>query len=171
MKQYATIYPVPGPWNGELAIVARPRGGDWLEDEVQGWVAAGLDVIVSLLEKHEVQELGLENERAACTAKDLGFIDFPIPDRGVPLTQANAATLLERLEAAIKAGQSIGVHCRQGIGRSALIASCLLVLSGIEPDSAFRQVGEARGLAVPETPEQREWVIRFASEMAGLMHS
>ena len=28
---------IRGDWPGHLAVVKRPRGGDWLEDEVDGW--------------------------------------------------------------------------------------------------------------------------------------
>ena len=64
------------------------------------------------------------------------------------------------------AGQSVCLHCRQGIGRSAVIAACLQVMSGLDPEEAFKRVGEARGLPVPETSEQREWVVRFVKELA-----
>jgi hypothetical protein len=48
---------IPGPWVGKLAILARPRGGDWLADEVEGWRDAGLEVVVSLLSKGEEVEI------------------------------------------------------------------------------------------------------------------
>ena len=44
------LYWIVGPWRGRLAIAARPRGGDWLDDELSGWRQAGIDVVVSLLE-------------------------------------------------------------------------------------------------------------------------
>ena len=55
---------VPGPWPGKLGIVARPRGGDWLDEEARGWREAGLDVVVSLLEEAEAIELDLRGERS-----------------------------------------------------------------------------------------------------------
>jgi hypothetical protein len=59
------IFWIPGPWRGRLAVAARPRGGDWLEDEARGWQVAGFDIVVSLLEKDEAGELGLDLERDA----------------------------------------------------------------------------------------------------------
>ena len=47
------LFWIVGPWRGRLAIAARPRGGDWLEDEITGWRLAGIDIVVSLLESHE----------------------------------------------------------------------------------------------------------------------
>jgi hypothetical protein len=50
---------IPGPWRGRLAIAARPRGGDWLEDELKGWSESGVKVVVSLLETDEAIALGV----------------------------------------------------------------------------------------------------------------
>jgi protein-tyrosine phosphatase len=59
-------------------------------------------------------------------------------------------------------GQNVAVHCRQVIGRAALVAISLLTVSGMEPAAAIERVGKARGCSVPETPEQRRWITDFA---------
>ena len=63
-----TNYLIEGPWPGRLAIVPRPRGGDWLEDEVRAWKEMGFDVVVSLLTRDELDELGLVAEAALSRA-------------------------------------------------------------------------------------------------------
>jgi protein-tyrosine phosphatase len=50
------------------------------------------------------------------------------------------------------------VHCRQGIGRSGLIAIGALMSSGFATEEAIRAVSLARGLPIPETPAQHEWL-------------
>ena len=45
-----------------VAIVPRPRGGDWLEDEVSQMKRAGVDVLVSMLPPDEATELGLSTD-------------------------------------------------------------------------------------------------------------
>jgi hypothetical protein len=45
----ANVFWVPGPWRGRLGIVPRPRGGDWLSDEMRAWLETGIDAVVSLL--------------------------------------------------------------------------------------------------------------------------
>jgi protein-tyrosine phosphatase len=62
----------------------------------------------------------------------------------------------------LRGGQSVVIHCRQGVGRSALIAACVLVLNGVSVDKAFELIENARGCSVPDTEEQREWVVQFA---------
>jgi len=50
---------IDGPWLGQVAISSRPRGGDWLEDEVHSWDQLGVDIAVSLLTKDETVDLRL----------------------------------------------------------------------------------------------------------------
>lgn len=150
-------------WPGRLAISARPRGGDWLDDEVDGWRAAGIGTVVSLLTPPEVAELGLERELGLCLRNSLEFLSFPIMDREVPPSFAEAVQLIQRLEAALLGGRNVAIHCRQGIGRSGIIAAGLLVEAGLPPDEALMRISRARGLTVPDTPEQRDWVARLGS--------
>lgn len=161
-----TNYLIEGPWPGRLAIVPRPRGGDWLEDEVHAWKEMGFDVVVSLLTRDELDELGLAAEADLSRAQGLQFCEFPIPDLGVPKSSAAARELLDNLRSDLDVGKQIAIHCRQGIGRSGLIAVGVLIVSGVEPELAIRQVSAMRGLSVPETPEQREWVLELARDAA-----
>jgi protein-tyrosine phosphatase len=146
---------------GRLAIMARPRAGDWLDDEISGWRADGIDTVVSLLEQEEVSELGLQRELDLCRARGMEFISFPISDRGVPSSLREAAALIGSIETRINEGKAIAIHCRAGIGRSSLIAACALVRLGTEATAAFEAISKARGVIVPDTDEQREWVSAF----------
>ena len=159
------VYWITGPWPGKLAILARPRGADWLVDEVAGWKDAGLDVVVSLLTHGEDSELGLMAEREQVQRLGLTFISFPIADYSVPTSKKELQQLVSRLEESLITGNSVGIHCRQGIGRSSLVAACVLVTSGESPGTAFQHIKNARGLSVPDTPEQKNWVNAFASDL------
>jgi protein-tyrosine phosphatase len=160
----ATLYGIEGPWPGRLAVVPRPRGGDWLEDEVQSWRQAGVNVVVSSLEKDEITEWNLAREADLCVAQGIEFVHFPIADRGVPPSFAATAALVRRLEGELSEGKGVAFHCRAGIGRSALLAACVLVLAGLDSEAAWHRVSKARGCAVPDTAEQRAWLGRFARE-------
>ena len=151
-----------------LAILMRPRGDDWLADEIRAWSQEGLNVIVSLLAAYEVTELGLTREATACESADLEFFWFPIEDLSVPDHLLDTIKLIDSLAALRNEGKKIGVHCRQGLGRSPLIAACLLVRAGVAPETAWGKIGAARGTTVPETDEQREWLNRFAEELQTL---
>src|SRR5262245_7499677 len=150
-----TLFWIEGPWTGRLAIAPRPRGGDWLEDEVRAWQQSGLDLAVSLLTPEEVTELNLDKEESWCQAYGIKFYTFPIPDMGVPESRKASVVLIRQLDQALTEGKSVVVHCRQGIGRSGLLAACLLIVSGATPEMAFRRISATRGCPVPETMEQR----------------
>jgi protein-tyrosine phosphatase len=157
----STIYWIEAPTNGRLGIMARPRSGDWLNDEIAGWAAAGINTVVCLLEHDEVNELGLGDEEEFCQRHGIAFISFPIPDRGVPKTEGETEILARNIALKLKHGATVAIHCRAGIGRSSLIAACALVCSGSDADSAFEVISKARGVKVPDTDEQRSWVTRF----------
>jgi protein-tyrosine phosphatase len=152
------LYPIPTATPGKLFVMPRPRAGDWLEDEVRNWRRAGADIVVSLLDDGEVAELGLEAEPTECQRVGIDFRRFPIPDRGLPPTGPEFGDLVTALVAGLSAGRSVGLHCRIGVGRSALVAACVLVRLGQVPDASWVAIEKARGRAVPDTPEQRAWV-------------
>jgi protein-tyrosine phosphatase len=162
----AELYWIDIPWSGRLAIMPRPRGGDWLEDEVWSWQADGVDVVVSTLRNDEIAELDLAREEEFCRAQGMEYLAFPIVDRGVPMSAKTAADLVRQLESKVTEGKGVAIHCRQGVGRSALLAACLLALSGMDAETAFERIQQARSCPVPDTAEQREWVARFARTFA-----
>jgi protein-tyrosine phosphatase len=141
--------------NLKLAIMARPRSGDWLEDEIANWAREGVGLVVCLLDREEVDELGLQSEPTVCRTNQIEFISYPIADRGVPTDAVSAVALAQRI---ISSGKPTAIHCRAGIGRSSVIAALTLRLAGISSEEAFSAIGEARRLAVPDTDAQREWV-------------
>lgn len=162
----AILYPIAGPWPGRLAIVPRPRGGDWLEDEVKAWKTAGIDVVLSALTEEETEDLDLAQEAALSAANGVEFVSFSIPDRGVPESKMAALEVVNALESRLAEGKSVALHCRQGVGRSALLAASLLVAAGSKPEDAFKLVESGRGTPVPDTTGQREWVTLVARDMA-----
>ena len=142
---------------GRLAILSRPSG-EWLSDEVIAWRDAGTSIVVSLLEGHEQAELGLVREADECRAHAIQFVSCPIADRGIPASRQEVVILAHRLARAIEAGSIVGVHCRAGIGRSAMMAASILMALGRSADAALQLITEARGVSVPDTSEQREWI-------------
>jgi hypothetical protein len=73
------LYWVNGPWPGNLALAARPRGGDGLEDEMLDWRSAGVDIVLSLLTPDEEEDLDLTLESRAAIDAGLKFLSIPFP--------------------------------------------------------------------------------------------
>jgi protein-tyrosine phosphatase len=164
---WTELHWVDGPWPGKLALAARPRGGDWLEDEMAEWRRAGVDTVLSLLTPEEELDLDLKIEAREVTARGMKFASLPIPDRQVPNSEAEVSAALDRLDADLAAGKNVVIHCRQGIGRTGLVAACLLVTKGMNPEAAVKRLSAARGVPVPETAEQRRWIDHYAAVLAG----
>jgi protein-tyrosine phosphatase len=102
------------------------------------------------------------DEADLAAAHFIRFVSLPIPDLGVPASQVQAADSLRAIVDELERGRNVAIHCRQGIGRSGMIAAALLVRAGAEPRDAFHRISQVRGVPVPETDEQRNWVTSLA---------
>lgn len=157
---------ISGPWPGKLAVAARPRGGDWLADEIIRWKRQGVGAVLSLLTPQEERDLDLTEEPGVVRSAGLIFNSFPIPDRQVPSSQSNLASVLDKTNRSLAKGTNLVIHCRQGLGRSGLVAACLLATTGLSPGAAVEIVSAARGVAIPETQEQKDWIDRYGPVFA-----
>jgi len=147
-----------------LAIIPRPRGQDWLPDDISLLQRTGIDVVVSALTAAENEELGLVEESRCCQSIGIEFLSFPIEDRSVPNSSAEFTELVNSVTDLLRRGKAVAVHCRAGIGRSSMIVASALIHIGLSTESAFRSIEESRGCPVPDTHEQRRWVERHSSE-------
>ncbi|HEY6446307.1 MAG TPA: hypothetical protein VIY53_07605 [Acidobacteriaceae bacterium] len=141
--------------------MARPRGDDWLREDLTRLRDGGIDILVSFLPADEEWALGLREEHALASELGMQFISYPIPDREVPPDPAEFRQLVAYLAGQALAGKKIGAHCRGCIGRSTLLIASIMIALGSDAEDALRQIAAARGLDVPDTPEQRAWILRF----------
>jgi protein-tyrosine phosphatase len=131
---------------------------------MMGWRRFGIDSVVSLLTEEEERELDLEDEASVARRHNLNFVSYPISDRGIPGT-TTVDNFLEAIDLDLLRGKSVLVHCRQGIGRTGLVAASLLIREGEKPQSAIQEVTRARGLRIPETAEQEDWIYRVGASV------
>ncbi len=158
----AEIYWVTQINSARLATMPKPRGGDRLEDEVISLRRMGVDVLVSLLTDEEIIEVSLSDEALHCANNRIEFLRFPIPDHNVPPLDEKTVAFIHELWGRLVAGKNMAIHCRAGLGRSSMIAACIMVLAGVDSNSVFEMIKAARGFSVPDTEEQRELVVKFA---------
>ena len=150
-------------WIGDtgLAIVLRPRGDDWLENDLQRLRMAGIQTIISTIEPWEARELGLAHEGPAVEQLGMRFISFPLRDRSVPTDREAFNEFVQKLGKRLQSGEKIGVHCRGCIGRSTVVTASTLIKLGWAPERALTEIEVARGCSVPDTEEQRDWIMEF----------
>ena len=136
-------------WERDLALDMRVIT-DW-----------GASTLVSLLEEHELAELGISELGEVAEGAGLEWHLLPIRDVNIPderferLWPYSGHVLHRRL----KAGERIVLHCRGGLGRTGTIAARLAIECGLAPEDALRRVREARPGTV-ETPKQEAYVLR-----------
>ncbi len=145
---------------GKLGMMARPRGKDWLEDEILKLKHHDIDVIVSLLEREEELELAIEQEKQFCEKYSIEFVSFPIQDRSIPLNKKEFDNFIDQLYKELQQGKNIVIHCRMGIGRTSLVCASLLLKTGIEKEKVFDILSKTRTLSVPDTQEQIDFIIK-----------
>lgn len=151
-----SIYKINSPTVGSLFQMPKPSG-EWLQDDLKFYQASGMDHIVSLLETDEAAELGLLLEQEVCNQIGLQFTSFPIPDRQIPDLDSFKPAVT-KLVTKLSQGQSLGIHCRAGIGRSGLLTCCILKSVGLNTENAIELVSRARGLKIPDTQDQIDFI-------------
>ena len=159
------IYKVEFIGSGVLAVMAKPVSGEWIEEEFMGIANEGINSIVSLLELHESYELGLQNEKQLAEKNGMEFISYPLKDRGLPNSVNEFKKFTKELYYQIASGKNTVIHCRAGIGRTGVVAAGVLLHCGFEPDEAFNHISEKRGVQVPDTEEQIDWIVENYNEI------
>ena len=128
---------------------------------------AGLaTLLIDLLTPDEEEHLGLQREREACAVNGLEYVSFPIVDRSIPNSDQDAVRLIETIDSRLRAGKNALVHCRQGLGRSGVIACGVLIKNGVPAEEAVTRWTGVRGAQVPETPRQRLWLDELPAHLS-----
>ncbi len=124
-----------------------------------------VDVLASLMEPHEYELLQIPELSERAHTLGISVRSFPIVDLGVPKPERmhELVLLVEALVCEAKAGKTIVIHCRGGLGRSGIVSACCLVRLGLDVSEAIAATREARPGAI-ETREQERWLSQFAGQ-------
>jgi protein-tyrosine phosphatase len=97
------------------------------------------------------------DDRRALAASGIAFLHLPTPDL-MPVSQAMLDDGVGWTLGAVGRGDRVLIHCEHGIGRSAMLAACVLVAGGAEPIEAVRSLKQARAVVSP-SPRQLEGLL------------
>lgn len=154
-----SMYLVASSLPGSLFMMPKPSG-EWLAEDMKHYRAMGVDTIVSLLEPDEVIELSLQQESDISALNQIEFFHLAVRDRGLPCL-ASFEDLVRKVVKKLQDGRTVAVHCRAGIGRSGIVVCGALLNFGHTVPAAIELTSAARGVPVPDTNEQREFIEQF----------
>ena len=150
----------PGKKGDSVFGAAWDRDLDLDMDAIKGW---GASAVLSLIEDHEFEMLGVPKLGEAVKARGVDWFHFPVRDLDTPTDHAMErwATLSTELHGTLERGGRVVVHCRGGLGRAGTIAALMLTERGWSASQAISDVRAVRPGAI-ETAEQERWVTRRA---------
>jgi ADP-ribosyl-[dinitrogen reductase] hydrolase len=160
--------PVPGT-GGTIGMTYCPgkkdphvKTGAWLRDlaldvaAIRGW---GAEIVVTLLESHELDLLEVRRLPEEVAAEGMRWLHLPIRDGSIPEEgfELQWRTQEPDIHATLERGGRVLVHCRGGLGRTGLVAARILIEFGMTPLNAILAVRQVRQRAI-ETTEQEAYV-------------
>lgn len=140
-----------GTWRRDLAVDLDRLVGEY-----------GVDLLVCLLEDHELQRLGIPAYVDAVKARGIELLRLPIRDGGVLPELDPVLGVVQRIVAGVRAGQTVVVHCAGGLGRAGTVGGCALVELGATAEEALDILKAKRSPNCPETVEQCRFIRRYA---------
>ena len=151
---------------GRLLAGEHPAGmtAEMTRERLSRLLAAGVDCFLDLTQPHEIAPYD------ASLPPEVDYFRCSIVDHSTPAHAREMTEILGCLHGALREGRVVYLHCRAGIGRTGMVAGCLLVEQGFAGEEAlaelnrlWRQSGRsAQWPTVPETDDQLEYVRRWA---------
>jgi protein-tyrosine phosphatase len=94
----------------------------------------------------------------ALRAAGIDFLHLPTPDLE-PASHVHLEAGVEFVRERLDRGEKVLIHCQHGIGRSALLALCVLVDQGFAPLDALVRAKERREAVSPSRSQYEGWAM------------
>jgi ADP-ribosyl-[dinitrogen reductase] hydrolase len=119
---------------------------DRIENDLQCISNWGAKAIVTVLDIHEMTMLGVTALPTRIVARNIAWLHLPMSNHLLPEAKFDEKWYLvrDKLLEFLQQGERILIHCKEGVGRSALVAVRLLIEAGFDTDSAIKAVRKAR---------------------------
>jgi len=170
--------PIPNSYrllDGRLIAGEYPgdRGDEAARAKLGALLDAGVTCFVNLTEAHELEPYdAILAEEAAARGVRARHVRLSITDVSVPREPERMRTILDAIDAELREGGTVYVHCWGGVGRTRTVVGCHLVRSGMTGDEALARVAELFSSMAksrqrsrsPETDEQEAYVRSWQEE-------
>lgn len=135
-----------------------------LADELKSY---GIQDVFVLCTKGELLKYRVPNLIDAYQECGICVHHYPIPDGDAP-DITTCCTILEELRSCLESNRKTIIHCYGGLGRSCLIAACLLLqLSDVvTPQQAIDSLRDLRGSRAIQTIKQYNFIHDFRENVA-----
>ena len=130
---------------------------------IDAFIEEGFDVFIDLTKPNELSPYShILLEQSQAYDLEVKYYRFPIGDFGLP-TPDLMKSILDTIDAELKAGKKIYLHCWGGIGRTGTTVGCYLVGQGKTGEAALRQLNEwwrevPKSQLHPRSPETDEQI-------------
>ena len=104
----------------------------------------GVDRLVCLLEEDEMSELGISELLRKASQLGIRTTHFPVDDHGKPESIERFKEVVLSTATAIRAGETVLIHCKGGRGRTGMFAAACLVEQGYDSEGAIDAVKRHR---------------------------
>ena len=129
---------------GSLLLASMPgRFQPWTAFEAAARARA-LRLVVCLTAREEIEELS-PAYHVAVSQGTLPFrwLHVPMRNFGLPEDPAAFRDSVQQVADALRAGQTVMLHCAAGLGRTGSTAACVLKALGLDTDEALQRVRDA----------------------------
>ncbi|MDT8423336.1 MAG: dual specificity protein phosphatase family protein [Desulfuromonadales bacterium] len=133
------------------------------DEELRGFLAAGVRHVISLQQEHELQLFGgnetAADRRDAVIGLGMRYTNVPIRDQAAP-TFSQTWQIIKLIRAEIQQQQRVALHCQAGLGRAGTVSACFLVAGGSTSEDAMLFVRWVRQGAI-QSREQEMFILNF----------
>lgn len=134
---------------------------DWITDSLAVGGSFPAEAIERLAREHGIAAVvdargEAVDDEALMARHGIAFLHLPTDDH-FALAHADLVAGVDWVSAHLDAGRRVLIHCEHGIGRSALLALCVLVARGDEPLAALERAKAARAKVSPSGHQFEGW--------------
>lgn len=83
----------------------------------------------------------------------------------IPRDENKFIQLSKEIANRIRENKKVVIHCRMGIGRASILAAAVMINLGVEGKGVFDIISKYRKLNVPDTEEQKKWILSIEEKL------